>query len=240
MRSRHLFVVLAVLAGCQKESAPSPASSSKPAAPSASSVASASPPASASAATAKPTIQDLDLEAVKKTVGCPGKPTLSACRLLDTFASAKTPEPFAAGTSLFFGNSYEMGFGADGQESMTSMHVEGGRDGARAVMSIFVPGDPHASDVTKKLLVSLRAGETPSREAKGFLGWLRTHLSGDPVLHVAPTLGASLVLDDPRGAHVFLRVDGARVLVINYAGGEPIEGGGSRKCMLRIAELWKV
>ena len=233
------FVVLVALAGCQKESAPLPASSSKANA----SVApkpSTAPIASASAAPATPTIPDLDLDAVKKTVGCPGKPTLSACRLLDTFAGARAPGPFTPGTSLMFGNSYELGFGADGLESMTTMRVESASTGVRAVVAIYVPKDAHAEDVTKKLIGTLRTGEAPSKEAKGFLGWLRVNPGSDPALFMVPTVGTSQVLDDKRGAHVFVRADGARTLVVNYAGGEPIEGGGTRKCMLRIAELWKI
>ena len=232
-----LFVVLVALAGCQKESAPLPASSSTP---TASAAPSASTAPAASAAPVKPTIPDLDLEAVKKTVGCAGKPTSSACRLLDTFTGAKTPEAFTPGTSLFFGNSYELGFGADGLESMTTMHVETSPNGVRAVTAIYVPADAHAEDVTKKLIVTLRAGEPPSKDAKGFLGWLRVHPGTDPALYLVPTVGTSHVLDDKRGAHVFVRVDGARTLVVNYAGGDAIEGGGTRKCMLRIAELWKI
>ena len=239
MRLRLPVLVVLVVAACKPESAPLPASSSPPAsAPHASASVSAS--ATASAAPVAPTIPDLDLDAVKKKVGCADKPTLSACRLLDTFGTAKTPTDFTAGTSLFFGNSYELGFGADGKESMTTMRAESGRDGVRAVMAIYVPKDAHAEDVTKKLIVSLRAGEPTSKEAKGFLGWLRVNPGSDPALYLVPTLGPSRALDDKRGAHVFVRADGARTLVINYAGGEPIEGGGTRKCMLRIAEVWKI
>ena len=239
MRSRvpALLLVFAALTGCQKESAPLPASSSKAASASAPRP-SASAPASASPAA--PTIADLDLEAVNKTVGCPDKPTLSACRLLKDFATAKAPAPFVSGTSIFFGNSAELGFGADGMESMTTMRAENERDGVRAVAGVYVPADAHAQDVTTKLIDALRAGQPVSREAKGFLGWLRVHPGNDPALYLVPTVGPSWALDDKRGAHVFVRADVGRVLVVNYAGGAPIEGGGTRKCMLRITELWKI
>lgn len=90
------------------------------------------------------------------------------------------------------------------------------------------------------MIGTLRAGEPSSKEAKGFLGWLRANPGSDPALFLVPTVGTSQVLDDKRGAHVFVRADGARTLVVNYADGAPIEGGGTRKCMLRIAELWKI
>lgn len=52
-------------------------------------------------------------------------------------------------------------------------------------------------------------------------------------------MAKKLVLDDKRGARVLVRTEGRRILVVDYAGGEAIEGGGTRKCMLRIAEVWK-
>lgn len=239
MTNLPCLAVLALvgLAGCRKDSAPPPPSSS----PSIASAAPSAPLPSASSATpTTPTIPDLDLAAVKKTVGCAAKPKLSACHLLDAFADAKAPQPFAAGTTLFFGNSYEAGFDSDGLESMATMRVQNGPTSTSAVVGVYLPADPHAADVTKKLLVTLRAGEPPSGEAKGFIGWLRTQRGTDPMRSLVPTTGTSHALDDPRGAHVFVRVVGARTLVVNYAGGAPLEGAGTHKCMLRIAEVWKI